>query len=349
MKYCIFNGHLCFRERIFLSFISKKTIYLENIRNRSQQKGLRNYELDLFSLIDKIFYDCSVQINEIGTKIKFIPGSLKDGNFFHNTIGTRALSYYLEFLAYLIPSINKRINIKIVGLRSLKSDISLETFAYVNLTLLRKIGRSDVRMRIITNLISNTKNTEVILFSSKMNLSVPFQFNRRGFILALQIIFTTSSDSVLTYEDLSSILPKSLMNCELNFKIHNFKVYNTKISFKTITLIAETSTGCILSTDSTLTKKNVKFTQWLDFYRDIFSEFLEQLISGSCVDGVTQVPLLINFLNEKSKKTIEVKVKNLTLSSIQFLREVKLILGPVFGIKFLKDSKKIVIQKKTIF
>lgn len=341
-----FKGHLCLRERVFLSFISKKTIYIEDIRINFQKKGLRNYELDLFSLIDKLSDGCSFQINEMGTNIKFMPGFIKDGNFFHNTIGTRALSYYLEFLTYLIPSINKRINVKMIGVRSLKADSSLESFAYVNLAILRKIGGSGIRLRIITNLISKTKNTEVILFSSKLKFLSSFQLNKRGSILALQIIFTTSSSSVLTYENLSTILPKKVLNCGLNFKIHNFKVFNTKINFKTITILAETSTGCILSTDSTLTRKNLKVTRWLDFYREVFSEFLGQLLSGNCIDGPTQVCFLINFLHLNSKKISEIKVKNLTLSTIYFLREVKLSLGPIFRIKFLKVSKKIVIQKK---
>lgn len=342
----ILNGHLCLRERLVLSFISKKSIYIKNIRSNLSKPGLRNFEIDLFSLIDKVSQDCSIEINETGSHLKFTPGYLKNGNFFHNTIGTRALSYYLEFLIYMVPNVKDKMNIKITGLRSLKADISLEAFVYVNLALLRKSGARDLRLRIISNSISKTKNTEVILFCPKTNLLNSFRYTKRGLILALQIVFTTSSNSVLSYENLFTILPKKLLDCNLNFRIHNFKVFNHKIDFKTITLLAETSTGCILSTDSTLTRKNLLFNQWVEFYRRVFYEFLEQLVSGNCIDGNNQVFFLINFLGITSKEESEIKVKKLTLSTIYFLRETKLILGSLFKIKYLKESKKIIIQKK---
>ena len=59
MKNFVFTSHLCLREKLFLSIVSKKAIYIENIRNNS---GLRNFELNLFSLIDKITYDSLFEI-----------------------------------------------------------------------------------------------------------------------------------------------------------------------------------------------------------------------------------------------------------------------------------------------
>ena len=82
MKNCILKSHLCLRERIFLSFFSKKPIYIENIRNNSKKPGLRKFELDLFSLIDKISHKSLIEVNEAGTNLKFTPGHLKNGNFF---------------------------------------------------------------------------------------------------------------------------------------------------------------------------------------------------------------------------------------------------------------------------
>ena len=346
MRKNLFINHLCIRERIFLSFFSGRPIYIENIRSNSKKRGLRDFELDLFSLIDKLSNNCFIQINESGTHLKFTPGHLNEGNFFHNTIGTRSLSYYLEFLIYLLPSIQKKINIKLLGIRSLKSEISLEVFSYVNFALFRKIGAHNIRLRILTNSNSRTKNTEVILFCPKIYSLKPFQFNRRGDILGLQIIFTTSSTSSLNFENLSTILPKKIMNTYLNFKIHNFKIFNNKVNFRTITIIAETSTGCILSGDYTMTGKNLKFNQWVELYRQVFFEFFENLTSGCCVDNVNQIFFLVNLINAGSNQISEIKIKKLTLSTIYFLRECKFILGPIFKIRFLKHSKQIIIQKK---
>ena len=343
MKNFVFNSHLCLRERLFLSIVSKKAIYIENIRNNS---GLRNFELNLFSLIDKITYNSLFEINESGTHIKFTPGFLKHGNYFHNTIGTRALSYYLEFLIYIIPLLKEKINIKLVGIRSLKADTSLEAFAYVNMAFFRKIAGRNFRMRIMTNLISKTKNTEVFLFCPKIVSMDSFSLNKLGSILSFHIIFTTSSNLTLTYENLSTILPTNYFEREIDFKIHNFKIFNNKINFRTITILAETSTGCILSSDSTLIDRVNSPNPWTEFYREIFSDFLEQLINGNCIDKQRQVFFLVNIINIDSKKDAEIKIKKLTLSTIYFLRDTRYILGQIFKIKYLKDSKKIIIKRR---
>jgi hypothetical protein len=74
-------------------------------------------------------------------------------------------------LSKLIHSFNKKkkkkANLKkkkFIGVRLLKEYISLATCAYVNLSLLRKIGRLDQNSRIISNSISSVKNKEIILF-----------------------------------------------------------------------------------------------------------------------------------------------------------------------------------------
>ena len=319
MSPVILNGNICLRERIYLSFVSKKPFYIKNIRTNFKKPGLRSFEIDLFSLIDKLCRNCSIEINETGTHLKFTPGYTQEGNIIHNTDGKRALSYYLEFLTFLIPLIGGKINIKIVGLRSLKADASLETFAYVNLAALRKIWGCNLKLRVTTNSISKKKNTEVILFCPKINLCKSFSINRRGLITAFQVILTASSDTMFTRENLNSILPEKLVNCGFDFKIHNFKIFNKKINFKTITILAETSTGCILSSDLTFVKKTIKSKEYAEYCRKIFLDFLEQFINGNCIDGYNQVFFFINLINASSKENSEIKIKRFTLSSIYFL------------------------------
>jgi RNA 3'-terminal phosphate cyclase-like protein len=349
MANIILSGNICLRERIYLSFVSKKPFYIKNIRNNFKKPGLKSFEINLFSLIDKLSSNCSIEINETGTHLKFTPGYIQDGNLIHNTDGTRALSYYLEFITYLIPLVGGKINIKIVGLRSLKADVSLETFAYVNLALLRKLWGCNLKLRVTTNILSKRKNTEVILFCPKIDLCKSFQINKRGLIIAFQVILTTSSDIMFNNENLNAFLPKKLINCGFDFKIHNFRIINREIKYRTNTMLAETSTGCILSSDLTLTRKTIKVKEFVEFYRKIFLDFLKHFISGNCIDAYNQVFFLINLINVNSKGCSEIKIKKFTLSSIYFLRESKFFIGSLFKIKFLKSSRKILVQKNLFF
>ena len=99
-----------------------------SIKTKKYKGGLRDYEINLLSLIDKLTHSSIIQLNEQGTHLRFSPGCVNEGNYFHNTNGTRSLSYYLEFLIYLIPSLQKKMNVKLLGVRSLKAEISLEAF-----------------------------------------------------------------------------------------------------------------------------------------------------------------------------------------------------------------------------
>ena len=75
----------------------------------------------------------------------------------------------------------------------------------------------------------------------------------------------------------------------------NKKIFNKKINFKTITILAETSTGCILSSDLTFVKKTIKSKEYAEYCRKIFLDFLEQFINGNCIDGYNQVFFFYKF------------------------------------------------------
>ncbi|KMT09522.1 hypothetical protein BVRB_6g129860 isoform B [Beta vulgaris subsp. vulgaris] len=90
------------RSRLLLSTLSSTPILIDDIRSTDINPGLRSYEVSLLRLIEKLCDDCSVIINETGTKLKYKPGIVMGGKFLEHDCGlSRSIGYFLEVLIVL--------------------------------------------------------------------------------------------------------------------------------------------------------------------------------------------------------------------------------------------------------
>lgn len=61
-----FEGCASFRYRLVLATLSGRAVRIDNIRARSENPGLRDFEANLLRLLEKITDGCLVEINETG-------------------------------------------------------------------------------------------------------------------------------------------------------------------------------------------------------------------------------------------------------------------------------------------
>ncbi|XP_042383540.1 probable RNA 3'-terminal phosphate cyclase-like protein isoform X2 [Zingiber officinale] len=100
--YMKLKGSFHFRQRLLLATLSTKAILIEDIRSDETSPGLRSHEVSLLRLIEKISDDCSVEINETGTKLRYKPGVLVGGKYLVHDCGlSRSIGYFLEPLILL--------------------------------------------------------------------------------------------------------------------------------------------------------------------------------------------------------------------------------------------------------
>src|SRR3989338_8388050 len=86
------------REILILSTLSAKPVRVVDIRVRdSDAPGLRDYEINLLQLIEKITNGCRVSIDPTGTSFSYTPGVLTGGRYLKHTCDTgQGIGYYLE-------------------------------------------------------------------------------------------------------------------------------------------------------------------------------------------------------------------------------------------------------------
>ncbi|XP_011629147.1 probable RNA 3'-terminal phosphate cyclase-like protein isoform X5 [Amborella trichopoda] len=111
------KGSQQFRLRLLLSTVSVTPIVIEEIRVDDSSPGLKPHEVSFLRLIEEISDDCSVEINETGTKLRYKPGILVGGrNLVHECGLSRSIGYFLEPLIVLGLFGKKALSITLKGL-----------------------------------------------------------------------------------------------------------------------------------------------------------------------------------------------------------------------------------------
>jgi RNA 3'-terminal phosphate cyclase-like protein len=99
-----FFGHNNFRQVVTLSVLSGRQIIIKEIRSQDVNPGLRDYEVDLLKLIEKITNGTEININKTGTRLILKPGIIDSADGMpieHDCNLARSITYYLECLVFL--------------------------------------------------------------------------------------------------------------------------------------------------------------------------------------------------------------------------------------------------------
>lgn len=79
-----FQGSNFLKQRLILSMLSGKPVQIVDIRSNDDAPGLREYEVSLIRLLDKVSNGTDIDINKSGTAVSFRPGLLHGGVITHN-------------------------------------------------------------------------------------------------------------------------------------------------------------------------------------------------------------------------------------------------------------------------
>lgn len=330
------------REKLILSIFTKKKMILKFPGKNSIGFGLKNFEIDLLSIIDKLIKESIIEINEAGTFLIYTPGFMVENNFFHKINYLRGLSYYLEFVLYLLLFSPYKTEVKLCGLRTLNIDPTIENMVYVTIPLLRKLGMKEIKVKIFTNYLSTSKNTEIIIFSPKKSSNVNFSITDPGFLMKIRFIFTSSMGGK-SFSNFVEHLSKSFpMDSSLKTRFYDLRIKNNNISFESITIVTESSTGCVYGGDHSSTKiKSVEY--WKVKSLGIINSLVLESKNGSCIDGRNQEIVFFAMLILKNVRKNRIVINKLTVNSVNFFRSIKKTLSVTFSIRSNLDKNSLLI------
>ncbi|RZC71284.1 hypothetical protein C5167_034457 [Papaver somniferum] len=211
VKYMKLKGSRHFRQRLVLSTLSGTPISIDEIRADETWPGLRSHEIKLLRLIELISDGGAVVINETGTKLKYTPGVIICGKRYDDGFDCGLSRSIGYFLEPLV----------VLGLFGKKS--------------------LEIKLKGITN---DSKDPTVDTFrSTTLNILKRFGIDSEG--VDLKIV----NRGAPPLGGGEVILKVPMVESSLSIIKLEIKLETTSPGFG-ISLVAETTSGCFISTDT---------------------------------------------------------------------------------------------------
>lgn len=84
-----------------------------------------DHEVNLLKLIDSVTNGTRTDINETGTSLYFVPGTILGGTVEHDCSMERSIGYYLQVLVCLAPFSKQPFEITLRGVTNDPDDVSV--------------------------------------------------------------------------------------------------------------------------------------------------------------------------------------------------------------------------------
>jgi 18S rRNA biogenesis protein RCL1 len=130
-KYLEFDDSSYFRFKITYSLLTMTPIEIKNINTDDIDIGLKPFQLNFLELVSEITNGSHFKINQTGTNLKFIPGTITNnhGEYFNFKVHeSRALSYYLEGIFMISIYGKEKLNCGLNGVTNNHTDMSVDCF-----------------------------------------------------------------------------------------------------------------------------------------------------------------------------------------------------------------------------
>ncbi|KAL3813343.1 hypothetical protein ACJIZ3_014611 [Penstemon smallii] len=349
--YMRLKGSQNIRLRLLLSTISTTPVLIEDIRTDSTWPGLRPHEVSFLRLLEKISDDCVVEINETGTKLKYKPGIIMGGRHLVHDCGTsRSIGYFLEPLIVLGLFGKKPLSIRLRGITNDSKDPSVDTFRAATLPILKQFGvpSDGLQMKIESRGVPPHGGGEIIL-------SIPIiQENLKavnwideGMVKRIRgVTFSTRVSS--QFENTMIHAARGIFN-RLLPDVHIYTDHKAgdqagKSPGYGISLFAETTSGCYISSDTAVSYARMEEEGEMDeeekkelippeeVGEQIAAALLGEIEQGGVVDSSHQ-GLLFILCALCPQDVSKVRVGKLSPYGIQVLRNIRDFLGVKFVIK----------------
>ncbi|XP_015119693.1 probable RNA 3'-terminal phosphate cyclase-like protein [Diachasma alloeum] len=340
-----YEGCNYLKYRLLLSTLSGKPVRIEDIRTNHDDPGLKEYEVNLIRLLDRLTNGTRVELNETGTSLFYSPGLLVGGELEHDCSLQRGIGYYLEAVMALAPFCKKPVDIKLRGITNNTLDPSVDRIKTTGLSVLKRfvIGEQDIELIIKKRGAAPLGGGEV-LFKCPIKQSLKtVQFQNSGMVKRIRGL----ACSIRVSPAIANRMVESAKGVLLNF-LPDIYIHTDHCRGGTggkspgfgITVTAETTNGVFFSGEAfspLMTTGSLPCVPE-DIGKEAAHKLLDEIYRNGCVDSPFQSMTAL-FMALGRKDVSKVLVGPLTQTMIQFLRDLKDFFGIVFKLEPAKDEE----------
>eukprot|EP00596_Hydrurales_sp_CCMP1899_P001138 CAMPEP_0119038492 /NCGR_PEP_ID=MMETSP1177-20130426/7455_1 /TAXON_ID=2985 /ORGANISM="Ochromonas sp, Strain CCMP1899" /LENGTH=288 /DNA_ID=CAMNT_0007001153 /DNA_START=148 /DNA_END=1015 /DNA_ORIENTATION=- len=249
-----YEGCAQFRQRIVAATLSQKSLRIDKIRDQDDSPGLHDFEANFLRLIEKITDGCSIEINETGTTLRYKPGLITGGRFSHDCGASRAVGWFIEGIIPLAVFSKDAINAVLTGITNDSLDISVDILRNVTLPFLRNFGVEGATLNIKKRGAAPLGGGSVEFLCPTVKQLLPINVTDMGLIKRVRgVVFCTRiSPTIITRVVdsargvLNNLLPDVYIHAD-----HYKGAEGGKSPGYSLSLVAESTTGVLLSTERT--------------------------------------------------------------------------------------------------
>ncbi|XP_010914776.1 probable RNA 3'-terminal phosphate cyclase-like protein [Elaeis guineensis] len=350
--YMRLKGSHHLRQRLVLATLSANPIVVEEIRADDSSPGLRTHEASLLRLLEKVSDDCTVEINETGTKLRYKPGVLIGGKHLVHDCGlSRSIGYFLEPLILLGLFGKKPLSIRLKGITNDSKDPSVDTFRTTTLHMLKHFGvpLEGLELKIESRGAPPLGGGEVVLGVPIVpNTLSAAHWIDEGMIKSIRgVTFSTRVSPQIGNRMIYAargVFNRFIPDVHI-FTDHRSGPSGGRSPGYGISLVAETTSGCLISADTTVSYPKADEMEEFedsdekpelmppeDVGVQVASMLLGEIEQGGVVDSTHQ-GLLFLLCALCPPDVSKVRVGKLTPYGIETLRNIRDFLGVKFVIK----------------
>ncbi|KAG6918142.1 hypothetical protein DXG01_016331 [Tephrocybe rancida] len=326
-----FSGHQHFRHRLVLSILSGKHVKIDKIRPEDKNPGLRDFEISLLRLLEKVTNGTVIEISVTGTAILLKPGIILGGALTHDCPLSRAIGYYLEPIIMLAPFSKTPLQLTLRGITTDENDLSVDLLRTVTLPHLQLFGISDgLELRIKKRGAAPEGGGEVQFLCpivkqvKTLNFVEPGKIKRiRGVAHAVRVNPQFSNRMI---ESSRSILNRYIPDIYLYSDVYKGDESGKSPGYA-LSLLAESTTSAIHCAEA-ISKAGVAPE---DIGLEAARALMAEVNTGGCVDRKHQLFVLLMMVLG-SEDVGRCRMSEPTPRTIQFLRDVKQFFGTSFKI-----------------
>lgn len=326
-----FSGHQYLRHRLVLSILSGKPVKIDKIRPDDKNPGLRDYEVSLLRLLERVTNGTVIEISVTGTAILVKPGVIAGGTVVHECPLSRSIGYFLEPIVMLAPFSKKPLHLTLRGITSDDRDLSADLIRTVTLPHLQLFGISEgLELRIKKRGAAPLGGGEVQFLCPIVKQVKTLNFVDRGRIKRIRgiahAVRVSPQFSNRMIEAARSVLNRYIPDIYLYSDVYKGEDSGKSPGYA-LSLLAESTTGAIHSAEAVSVPGGTPEDVALTASRALLSEIRR----GGCVDKQHQVLVLLMMVLG-SEDVGRCRMGEPTPRTIQFLRDVHQTFGTSFKI-----------------
>ncbi|KAI9589656.1 probable RNA 3'-terminal phosphate cyclase-like protein [Glossina fuscipes] len=328
LKYC---GSNFLKQRLLLSVLSAKPVKIVDIRSKSDEAfGLREYEINLIRLLDKLTNGTKIEINPAGTAIMFMPGLLHGGQIDHECCVQRGIGYYLDVLIALGPFCKFPLNVKLSGVTESSDSPSVDHIKVGALTVLKRFLTVDegLELKIIKRGLSPLGGGIVVFKCPIRKTLRSIQFTQQGMVKRIRgtayVCKVSPSLGNRAIETAKGVMLKFLPDVYIYADASHGKMSGNVPGYG-ICLHAETTEGvCFMAQANSHIKGEVgkEPSTPEDIGEKAAMRLLDEIYRGGCCDSTYQW-LVALFMSLGQKHVSKFMTGPLSSYTVHFLRHLR--------------------------